>query len=47
MKKALGRLAQLASRRKIGRIMKQLALVSKYAVAQFKPHKQSCNEDPV
>ena len=47
IKKALGRVAQLASRRKIGRIMKQLALVSKYAVAQFKPGKQSCNEDPV
>jgi len=35
------------SRRRIGRIMKKLGLVSKYTVAQFKPHKQKCNEDPV
>ena len=35
------------SRRLIGRIMKKLGLVSKYTVAQFKPHKQTCNEDPI
>lgn len=35
------------SRRRIGRIMKKLGLVSKYTVAQFKPHKQKCNEDPI
>lgn len=35
------------SRRRIGRIMKKLGLVSKYMVAQCKPHKQKCNEDPV
>jgi putative transposase len=35
------------SRRRIGRIMKQLGLVSNYTVAQFKPHKQTCNEAPV
>lgn len=27
--------------------MKKLGLVSKYTVAQFKPHKQKCNEAPV
>lgn len=35
------------SRHRIGRIMKKLGLVSKYTVAQFKAHKQKCNEDPV
>ena len=35
------------SRRRIGRIMKKLCLVSKYTVAQFKPRKQKFNEDPV
>lgn len=35
------------SRRKIGRIMKKLGLVSKYTVAQFKPQKQKCNEEPI
>ena len=35
------------SRRRIGRIMKKLCLVSKYTVAQFKPRKQKCNEDTV
>lgn len=32
------------SRRRIGRIMKQEGLVSNYTVAQFKPHKDKCNE---
>ena len=35
------------SRRRIGRIMNELGLVSNYTVAQFKPHKSSCNEAPV
>ena len=35
------------SRRKIGRIMKQEGLVSKYTVAQFKPHIDQCNESKV
>ena len=35
------------SRRKIGQIMKQNGLVSVYTVAQFKPNKQKCNEDPI
>lgn len=32
------------SRRRIGRIMAAQGLVSKYTVAQFKPHKTVCNE---
>lgn len=35
------------SRRRIGKIMKKLGLISKYTVAQFKPHKQKCSADPV
>ncbi len=35
------------SRRRIGRIMKQEGLVSKYTVAQFKPHVDKCNESKV
>lgn len=32
------------SRRRIGRIMKLNGLVSPYTIAQFKVHKESCNE---
>ncbi|MCS1351510.1 IS3 family transposase [Mechercharimyces sp. CAU 1602] len=32
------------SRRRIGRIMKEQGLVSKYTVAQFRPSKSTCNE---
>ncbi|MCF8010042.1 MAG: IS3 family transposase [Clostridiales bacterium] len=32
------------SRRRIGQIMKEQGLVSKYTVAQYKPSKSSCNE---
>ncbi len=32
------------SRRRIGRIMREQGLVSKYTVAQFKPMKSTCNE---
>lgn len=35
------------SRRRIGRIMKEQGLVSKYTVAQFKPSRTSCNESAV
>lgn len=35
------------SRRRIGRIMKQEGLVSRYTVAQFKPHVDKCNESKV
>lgn len=47
LKKVLNKIANVASRRRIGRIMKKLGLVSKYTVAQFKASRQKCNEDPV
>lgn len=34
----------VVSRRRIGRIMKEQGLVSTYTVAQYKPHKATCNE---
>lgn len=34
----------VASRRRIGRIMKEQGLVSTYTIAQYKPHKTACNE---
>lgn len=37
----------VVSRRRIGRIMKQLGLVSNYTVSQYKPYKQTCNEAPI
>ncbi|MCM3024627.1 IS3 family transposase [Weizmannia ginsengihumi] len=37
----------VVSRRRIGRIMKQLVLVSNYTVAQYKPYKETCNEAPI
>lgn len=37
----------IVSRRKIGRIMKRLGLVSNYTVAQFKRHRSTCNEAPI
>lgn len=37
----------IVSRRKIGRIMKRLGLISNYTVAQFKPHRSTCNEAPI
>ena len=47
LKKALNKMVHVASRRRIGRIMKKLGLVSKYTVAQFKSSRQKCNEYPV
>ncbi len=35
------------SRRRIGRIMKQNGLVSKYTVAKFKPHIAKCNKSKI
>lgn len=35
------------SRRRIGRLMKENGLVSVYTVAQYKPHKPTCNEAPI
>ena len=32
------------SRRRIGRIMKEQGLVSTYTIAQYKPHKTTCND---
>ena len=37
----------IASRRRIGRIMKQEGLVSNYTTAQFHPHKDTCNESKI
>ena len=43
----LGKLDFTVSRRRIGRIMKEQGLVSTYTVAQFKVHKDTCNESLV
>lgn len=37
----------IASRRRIGRIMKQEGLVSNYTTAQFHPKKDTCNESKI
>ncbi len=37
----------VASRRRIGRIMKQEGLVSSYTTAQFRPQKDTCNESKI
>lgn len=37
----------IASRRRIGRIMKQEGLVSSYTTAQFHPQKDTCNESKI
>ncbi|MCM3390740.1 IS3 family transposase (plasmid) [Ureibacillus chungkukjangi] len=47
LKVELKKQKMVVSRRRIGRIMKQLGLVSKYTVAQYKPYKQTCNEAPI
>ncbi|WP_255306921.1 IS3 family transposase [Paraliobacillus sp. PM-2] len=47
IKVELKKLGWVVSRRRIGRIMKEQGLVSKYTVAQFKPSKSSCNESVV
>jgi len=44
LKKELAKAGKVVSRRKIGRIMKKHGLVSKYTIAQFKVHKDECNE---
>jgi len=43
----LRKLGRKVSRRRIGRIMKQEGLVSKYTVAQFKPYVPKCNEEKI
>jgi putative transposase len=44
IKVELKKLGWTVSRRRIGRIMKEQGLVSKYTVAQFKPSLSPCNE---
>ena len=47
IKVELQKLGWQVSRRRIGWIMKEQGLVSKYTVAQFKPTKTTCNESEV
>jgi len=47
IKHELKKLGIVSSRRRIGRVMKENGLVSKYTVAQFKPHVDRCNESKV
>ena len=47
IKKELKKLDMTVSRRHIGRIMKENGLVSKYTIAQFKPHVDKSNESDV
>ena len=44
IKVELSKLGYQISRRRIGRIMKANGLVSRYTIAQFKPHVDRCNE---
>lgn len=45
IKEELEALGYTVSRRRIGRIMKEQGIVSKYTIAQFKPMKSKVNED--
>ncbi|QTB29304.1 IS3 family transposase [Lysinibacillus sphaericus] len=49
IKKELSKLPEPkhVSRRRIGRLMKGLGLVSNYTVAQYKLHNSTCNEAPI
>ncbi|MBT2728241.1 transposase [Bacillus sp. ISL-75] len=47
IKHELKKLGIVSSRRRIGRIMKENGLVSKYTVAKFKPYVEKCNESKV
>lgn len=47
IKKVLERQGKQVSRRRIGRLMKQQRLVSKYTIAQFKPGKTAVNESEI
>ncbi|WP_311636335.1 IS3 family transposase [Pectinatus brassicae] len=44
IKQELKNLGDIVSRRRIGRLMKKLG---KYTIAQFKTHRQTCNEEPI
>src|SRR5699024_3250837 len=46
-KERLKKVGWIVSRRRIGRIMNEQGLVSKYTIAQFKPYKTTCNESEV
>lgn len=47
IKKELEKNKKKISRRRIGRIMRQEGLVSRYTTAQYKLHKDSCNESKI
>lgn len=47
IKKELEKQGKIVSRRRIGRMMKEQGLVSKYTVAQYKPNKSTVNESEV
>jgi len=47
IKVELKKLGLVVSRRRIGRLMKNNGLVSAYTVAQYKPHKSTCNESEI
>ena len=47
IKKELEKNKKKISRRRIGRIMKQEGLVSRYTTAQYKLHKDNCNESKI
>lgn len=47
IKVELKKLDIVASRRRIGRFMKKNGLISVYTVAQYKPHKTTCNESAI
>lgn len=47
IRKELNKKGMQISRRRIGRIMKENGLVSRYTVANYKPHKTTYNEDLV
>lgn len=47
IKKELEKNKKKISRRRIGRIMRQEGLVSRYTTAQYRLHKDSCNESKI
>jgi len=47
IKVELEKMGMIVSRRRIGRLMKKNGLVSVYTVAQYTPHKTTCNESEI
>ena len=47
IKKELEKEDKIVSRRRIGRMMNELGLISNYTVAQYKVHKTSVNNDKI